>query len=331
MILQKIKNRLKPYYIKYKNSQWTYKANSDMIIMQNTEKLLAYQYRENMFNRYDIIVRYLAIEEYFGKNNYGYSLYKKMQEKRGFLQRIDHKKVDDSLKKFIELIENIQKNGFDEYSTISVGKNQELIDGSHRLAAALYFDEKLIPLKLNRYKYDTVYGLGWFKENDFSKEELNRIEQKRKDIFYEKGIYFQVILWPPVQNYFEEITNSLALKYNMLDSYNIDFKDKDKFKEFTFSIYESDDIADWKIEKKLSGFEQYQLKVKVIEIEIIDPRFRKKELNNHDISQEVELIKKMYRKIYKDKVENYFYDIIMHIGDNYYHTREIAKVLKRYI
>jgi hypothetical protein len=329
-ILQKIKNRLRKYYKKYKNLQWTYKANSDLIIMQNTEKLLAYQYRKNMFNRYDIIIRYLAIEEYFGKNNYGYNLYKKMQEKRGFSQRIDHKKVDDSLKKFLSLINNIQKNGLDECSAISISKNQELIDGSHRLATALYFNEKLIPLKLNRYKYDTSYGLEWFKEKDFTKDELNLIEQKRKDIFYEKGVYFQIILWPPIQSYFEEIKNSLKLKYNLLDSYEIEFDDKEKFKEFTFGMYESDDIDEWKIEKKLSGFEQHHLKIKVIEIGIINPKFRKKELNNHDISQEVEAIKKLYRNLYKDKVENYFYDIIMHIGDNYHHTREIAKVLKRY-
>ena len=329
-ILQKIKNRLRPYYKKLKDLEWTYCANSDMLIMQNTEKLLAYQYKDGKFNRYDIIVRYLAIEEYFGKNDFGFDLYKKMQEKRGYLQRIDHKVVDDSLKKFISLIKNIEKKGFDECSLIPVDKNQALIDGSHRVATALYFDIKLLPLKLNRKRFDTIYSLEWFEKKGFSQDEINLIEQKKKEIFYKKDIYFQIILWPPVQKYFGEIESSIKEKYNILDNYNISFKDKSSFKDFVFGIYESDDIDDWKIEKKLTGFNNFDLSIRVIEVEITNPRFRRKGLNNHDISQEVESIKKEYRTKYKDKVDDYFYDIIMHIGDNYHHTREIAKVIRKY-
>jgi len=329
IIFQKIKNRLRPYYKKLKDLQWTYYANSDMLIMQNTEKLLAYQYKDGKFNRYDIVVRYLAIEEYFGKNDFGFDLYKKMQEKRGYLQRTDHKVVDNSLKKFISLIKNIDKNGFDECSLMSVDKNQTLIDGSHRVATALYFDIKLLPLKLNRYKCDTIYGLEWFENKDFSSDEMSLIEQKRKEIFYKKGIYFQIILWSPVQKYFDEIESNIEEKYNVLNSYDISFDDKSSFKDFVFGVYESDDIDDWKIEKKLTGFNNFNLNIRVIEVEITNPRFRRKGLNNHDISQEVEAIKKEYRTKYKNKVDNYFYDIIMHVGDNYHHTREIAKVLKR--
>lgn len=69
----------------------------------------------------------------------------------------------------------------------------------------------------------------------------------------------------------------------------------------------------------------YEKNIRIIEI--INPSFRKKELNNHNISQTVEKIKAKYRDKYCNKVNNYFYDIIIHIGDNYSHIKEIGKVL----
>ncbi len=328
--LQKIKNKLRPYYKKIKELEWSSCISKDMLIMQHTDKLFAYQYKNNKFNRYDIVVRYLAIEEFFGKNNIGFNLYKKMQEKRGFIKRVDHKNKEDSLERFKKLIKNIEKNGFDEYSFIPVDKNQAIMDGSHRVSLALFFDIKLLPIKIYRKKFEVDYSIDWFRKNDFSDEEINIIKRKKEKIFREKGIYFQVILWPPVDKYFDEIEEDIKKHYNVLKSYDINFPNRNSFKNFVFEIYESDDIEKWKIEKKLKGFENHKLNVKIIEIEIINPKFRKKDLNNHDISQEVEKIKKYYRNKYKNKIDNYFYDIIMHIGDNYSHTREIAKVLEKY-
>lgn len=316
-VVQKIKNRLKVYLKKIWKLQWAYQANSDLLIMQNTDKFLAYQYKDGKYNRYDVIVRYLAVENHQGKNKFGFDLYRKMQTKRGFVKGAEEN--------FKLLIDSVVKNGFDECCALPVGKNQELADGSHRLALALYFDEKLIPLKLNRFAYETYYGIDWFKENNFTNDEIQILEDRKRNIFYEKGIYFQVMLWSPVQNYFDEIEQSLKSKHNILDSYTLDIKEN--FKEFVFDVYASDDIDDWKIEKKLSGFKEHGSKIRVIEIEIVNPNFRRKEANNHDISQTVEAIKREYRQKYMDKVDNYFYDIIMHIGDNYHHTRKISKVL----
>jgi hypothetical protein len=285
--------------------------------MQNTDKFLAYQFKNKKFNRYDTIIRYLAVENYFDKNDFGFELYRKMQTKRGFVKGAEEK--------FKKLIASVNENGFDECSALPVGKNQELADGSHRLALALYFDKKLIPLKVNRFSYDTYYGIDWFKHNDFTQDEIQILEDRKRKIFYEKGIYFQIVLWSPIGKYFDEIEKSIKKDYNILESYTLDIKED--FKKFAFDVYASDDIDDWKIEKKLSGFKEHGTTIRVIEIEILNPRFRRKEANNHDISQEVEAIKKKYRTLYKNKVDNYFYDIIMHIGDNYHHTREIAKVL----
>lgn len=48
----------------------------------NINKMWALQWnKNNEFNRYDVIVRLLAIENFYGYNNFGMDLYLQMQEK----------------------------------------------------------------------------------------------------------------------------------------------------------------------------------------------------------------------------------------------------------
>ncbi|MBW5381640.1 hypothetical protein, partial [Brachyspira hampsonii] len=79
------------------------------------------------------------------------------------------------------------------------------------------------------------------------------------------------------------------------------------------------------VEIKFDMFIKYKPIVKVIWIEIPFPKYRKKDINNHDISTKVERIKKLVRDEFKDKIDGYFHDVIIHIGDNFEHNRIINK------
>jgi hypothetical protein len=48
----------------------------------DVRELFFQQQRGNKFNRYDIVVRYLAIENYYKINDFGFNLYNKMQINR---------------------------------------------------------------------------------------------------------------------------------------------------------------------------------------------------------------------------------------------------------
>jgi hypothetical protein len=48
------------------------------------------------------------------------------------------------------------------------------------------------------------------------------------------------------------------------------------------------------------------------------------------ISQKVEQLKKQIRKKYAPKVEDYFYDIIIHIGDNYEHSNSSSILARQF-
>ena len=61
------------------------------------------------------------------------------------------------------------------------------------------------------------------------------------------------------------------------------------------------------------------INIRIIDIIIKNPEFRKKG-NQNLISVKVEELKRIIRKKYSNNIDNYFHDIIIHIGDNFNHT-----------
>ena len=293
-------------------------AQTDLLLKQETGKLLSRQMVGTVFNRMDIIVRYLAIEEFFGLNDFGWTLYRKMQERRG--------PFPHSEDNFRALLRYIVEKGFDPHSRIKVDEAQRLIDGSHRMACALYFGEKEVPVEIVPGKFDVRYGIEWFERVGFTPSELEIIQNKKGEIFKKWGLYFAVTLWPPVQDYFDEIEMDLARTYRVISS--ADYMLTDNFTDVVKMVYAADDIADWKVEKKIKGMMNYPKRIRFLLIEIPEPKFRKKSRNNHDISVTVEEIKAKYRGLYAKQVENYFYDLIIHIGDNFHHNQRIIGVFE---
>lgn len=316
---------IKKIYSKYQNIEDnTHLLNlleTEVVLKYPTAKLIGKNYQNDYFNRMDIIVRYLAIEEYFYKNDIGFSLYTKMQKYRGC--------TGNYKESFIDLIESISRKGFDIYSQIPVDLKFSLLNGSHRLALALYFNIPEVPIRiLKRAEAEQVkpYCIQWFRDNSFSEEEISIIESKKIEVFQRCGFFFYVILWPPVQSFFDEIQNQLLQTYRIVSCLDFEFEEVD-FQTFTRRIYEIDDIPRWKVERKIYAMLTYPKKVRLLSLEIPNPKFRKKMINNHDISDVGAKLKAKFRTMYAAKVDNYVYDIIIHTADNYDHNIQIAKII----
>lgn len=314
MILKKMKKQVQKKVIAFSLLKL---LDTEILIKYPTEKLLARQYLNDNFNRMDVIVRYLAAENYINEAESSFQLYNKMQDARGT------RKNSEVI--FKKLINSVIENGIDSHSEITIDKFGNLIDGAHRLALSLYYNAPEISVKIQPSRFRTRYDIDWFKLNQFSCEEIKYIENKRHEIFRQKGLYFYIILWPPIQEYFNSIEGDLNEEFTIIDSKQYEFFE-DQFNDIVRKIYAIDDIDKWKIEKKLYHMKVYEKKVRFIELEITNPRYRKKVLNNHDISQTVEDVKAKYRQKYKRHIDNYVYDIIIHAGDNYKHNREIYKI-----
>lgn len=289
----------------------------------NVEEIFMQQNLLSGYNRLDTVVRYLAIEEYYGKNDCGFYLYKKMQGKR-----INEEYVEGSVERFRILIDSWDKNGYTNSSEISLDSNLLLIDGSHRLALALYHGITNISCKVYASKTTTEYGIAWFIQNDFTLEEMKIIQDKCEELLSKHIRPISVILWPPVQNYFEEITEKLRILYKIENVQDFQYPNE-IFNRIVKGIYHIDDIADWKINKKLEYMKYFEKKkVRVMQVYLECPKFRRKASNQCTLSSEGEKLKRIIRECYADKIENYFFDIVVHTGDNYKQSNYITQLFE---
>ena len=106
-------------------------------------------------------------------------------------------------------------------------------------------------------------------------------------------------------------------KYEIIST--VDYANVRNFNEYVRNLYKIDDINKWKVERKISLMDKYPKNIRIIDIIIKNPEFRKKG-NKNLISVKVEELKRIIRKKYSNNIDNYFHDIIIHIGDNFNHT-----------
>lgn len=177
-------NKIKKiYYIIYNKL----KNENFECALVNTNTIFNAQMKNNGYNRLDIIVRLLVLEEEIGMNNCGWRLYKKMQTKR-CLAKQSELTIDDRIIKYKNLINSWKENGYDNVTPIVINKKKQLIDGSHRIALSIFYKQKLIKCKITNIDDTCDYSAEWFKNNGFCKSEMqiinNKYEEVRKQMMY---------------------------------------------------------------------------------------------------------------------------------------------------
>lgn len=119
-------------------------------------------------NSADLLIRLLAIDNYMEKNNFGFTLYNEMQQKRITTNKeIPNSSTRDYEEDFKELIKSILENGYINKNPVELNKNFEVFDGAHRLVCALALNIEKIPVRFSS-KYinkDYAYSIEWFKKN----------------------------------------------------------------------------------------------------------------------------------------------------------------------
>lgn len=305
-------------YIYQKNSKWV-ELLKEAAQLKPVEQL--YNVREmflqqngsdGAYGRWDTVVRYLAIEEYFGKNDYGFRLYNKMQAARQGEHYPEYAEAT-----FRKLIASFEENGYDTDSGITCDVNLKLMDGSHRMALCLYYGIPEVKVTVLKRASNIQYGEHWFLENGFTEEEIALIRRKCEALVEQCRQPFTCILWPPAAPYFDEIVTEIGKMYPVI-SWEDHTYSEETFSRLVWGVYHIDDIEDWKVEKKLSYMAAAPKKtVRVVKVAIDAPNFRLKASTNQTLSQAGEQLKSAIRAKFMDRVENYFYDIIIHTGDNF--------------
>lgn len=284
--------------------------------------LLLKNSRNGELLRYDIVVRYLAIEEYYGRNDIGYSLYKKMQN-----CRVKDGYAETALITFQNLIRSYDENGYDHESYIQVDKNLNLIDGSHRIALGLFHGYDRITAYILNSNHPVDYRIDWFFENGFTAEEIKVINSKTKVLLESSLKPFSCVIWSPAVPYAEEILEDLNYYGKVVTAKKYTYK-PEEYNNVVRAIYAIDDIEKWKIDKKLEYMKPYSPELLAVDLLFEDPEFRIKSKTGLPLSKRGERTKKAIRAKYSRYISNYFFDIVMHIGDNQYQSEYMRHIFE---
>jgi len=118
----------------------------------------SHQVIDNGFSRYDIIIRYMFVREYYrvgSPNKLQYPLYEKLIKTRGRFAKSS---------KFIDLIRSFERKGYDPKYPIMMSNEYINSGGTHRIAICLHMKIYEIPVIFNDHYKD--------KWRDFSGERL---------------------------------------------------------------------------------------------------------------------------------------------------------------
>ena len=141
---------------------------------------------------------------------------------------------------------------------------------------------------------------------------------------------FAGIIWGPAVKYHKEI-NEIFSKYS-IPMFSIGLNLGDYYDQFVYDIYNEEDTPKWKIHKKVEHMKNSEdKKVKVIFFDIDTSKTFYHERKKYSVFANVEHMKEEVRNTYKDKIDDYFFDIIFHLTDNQKELDYTAEVLNRYL
>ena len=216
----------------------------------------------------------------------------------------------------------------DNTEQIIVDQNMHIINGRKRIASAIKNNNNSIVISQKYISTYSAYDYQWAK-SVYDKSKLLEILNLEKQYRDEWKQEFVAILWPCASRLFDELTNEIKDRFEIISYEDIDFN-KHKFTEFVYSVYSTDDAEKWKIDLKLERLLEEELyTIRVINYYVIDAAYRIKR-HGHTVSRTGIAFKNEIRERYKNEIKNYINDVIFHTSDNTEQCRLINEQIQRY-
>jgi len=137
-------------------------------------------------------------------------------------------------------------------------------------------------------------------------------------------------LWAPSKDHWDDILDIIDKKYGIIHAKKYKFSSVDDLERVIIKLYENDNVPLDKIKRvKVKLLKKYE-PVCVNFFFQVD----KDQLHQHNdryIVPEVIEMKKNIRKKYRDNIDNYKRDIIIHISDNAKQTTYVNNLIDNYI
>jgi len=138
------------------------------------------------------------------------------------------------------------------------------------------------------------------------------------------GLMFYAFLWPAAREHFDELEDRLAQAGQNLEI--AEYENPTGFNEMVMDIYTSDKRTDdWRIQKKIHELNKYEQVFRVASFELPDPEFYPDETPR--LSSKTHDLKYTCRRDLQSEIDEYVFDIILHVTDNYRQNVHVTKVL----
>ncbi|SEP14219.1 hypothetical protein SAMN05216388_10379 [Halorientalis persicus] len=226
-----------------------------------------------------------------------------------------------------EQLQKIYDFHIDDTETVTVNKNGELIRGENRLATELSSNNVMTPIEIESgepTKTATTSPLNL----DSGLSEL--LIERKHELFKKNGMYFYVVLWPPARHIFDEIVEYIRHYTGVNTVEQVDYEIQDGFDEFVRELYTADHRSrDWIIEKKIRTLEPNIGKIRVLLLDLENSQMAKK-LEPEPYSVVTRELKDACRKKFRERINSYEYDNLIHVSDNYRHNHHTYQLLNEY-
>ena len=219
--------------------------------------------------------------------------------------------------------------GISDEGIVLVDDKLIICSGEEKIIRDLLNQKKTIFIKQQFDKIGIKYDRSWLVNNA---TELQTVAIEDYLLKNQKE-WFQPlvgIIWPPAYKYADEILTDVKNGANLVKYRDI-IVPLNKIEKFIEDIYKTDDVEYWHINEKFRRIkDEKEMKIRVVWFFFKTPKFRIKRFG-HTISETGVRFKLDIRNKYKDKIDNYIHDIIMHTTDNYEQSKRVTDKIRNYI
>lgn len=281
------------------------KIKAPFFAMNRTVDIRDIYFSEDSYSGYPILIAIdtLAIENYYGKNDFGMAIHEKHWDTIG--ARRDGVAYHD----FISLIKSVEKGGYDFNSKILLTRSNHLSNGAHRAALAIYHGNYALGAEILAFNYLKIAdpkNTEWLVKSCFTDFEIKAILAKEKEIRQKINTGFSFIIWGEFFDKAEAIERDLSYFGETTRFKDLSFDCYDDFAGFCRLFYLSDDTfvtrmpeGAFFIEKKLDELREHPLKIRILKLAVPDYDFAA-DLYGFPLSQKMLSIKLALRSKYQN-------------------------------
>ena len=153
-------------------------------------------------------------------------------------------------------------------------------------------------------------GEDWLRAQGFDAQEIAVIREKQGELFESVGGLFYAILWPPANEYFDDMERSLGNRVRIHESVDINVENVPALVKDIYDA-QAHPVPEWSIDWKAQKMTDFPNTIRVLKIILPNPRI-------HDgVSREMEMVKNDVRHEFVDHFPDEYYLSLIHATDNF--------------